>query len=157
VRKSYLAIINFLLIGGVILYLFFLRPVESKKGYILNQQVFNEFNGKRELEKKLNTLKEQHKVWLDSVAAQLNQNSDLAKIYEANAANLQLQEQELTEKYTADIWKLINQYLAEYGKEKGYDFIFGASGDGSLMYASDANNITSEVTTYINKRYEEGN
>lgn len=152
--KTYLLVINLLLVAGIAVYVAVTR---EKKAYILNQQVFNEFKGKQELENQLSALQKTHKTWLDSVSARI-QNGDnaLIKTYQENAANFQLEENELSEKYTADIWKQINLYIADFGKEKGYDFIFGASGNGSLMYASDANNITAEVTTYINSRYEKG-
>jgi outer membrane protein len=154
VLKTYLLIINLLLVAGVAVYVTVTR---EKKAYILNQQVFNEFKGKQELELQLSALQKTHKAWLDSVSARI-QNGDnaLINVYQENAANFQLEENELSEKYTADIWQKINEYIAAYGKEKGYDFIFGASGNGSLMYASDANNVTKEVITYVNSRYEEG-
>ena len=37
--------------------------------------------------------------------------------------------------------------------ENGYDVIFGASGEGNIMYATDELNITSEVLAYCNKKY----
>jgi outer membrane protein len=154
VVKTYLLVINLLLVVGIAAYVAVTR---EKKAYILNQQVFNEFKGKQELEKQLSALQKTHKTWLDSVSSRiLNGDNVQLKVYQENAANFQLEENELSEKYTADIWQKINQYIATFGKEKGYDFIFGASGNGSLMYASDANNITEEVIIYVNSRYEAG-
>ena len=65
-------------------------------------------------------------------------------------------EEELTARYTSDIWKHINEGIAEFGKAEGYDFIFGASGNGGIMYADEANDITDRVVTYINLRYNNG-
>jgi outer membrane protein len=152
--KTYLLVINLLLVTGIAVYVAVTR---EKNAYILNQQVFNEFKGKQELEKQLSALRKAHKTWLDSVSSQIQNGDDAQiKVYQENAANFQLEENELSEKYTADIWQKINQYIATFGKENGYDFIFGASGNGSLMYAGDANNITEEVIIYLNSRYEEG-
>ena len=67
-----------------------------------------------------------------------------------------VEQQELSSRYTADIWKRINHYVSDYGKTEGYDFIFGATGDGGLMYANDVNDITDEVILYLNKKYESG-
>lgn len=145
------------MLAGLAAYVLF-GNVNEKKGYILNQEVFNGFKGKQELESKLGKLQQQHKTWLDSVGSLIAQRNDpaLIRMYQENASNFRLQEEELSQKYTADIWKRINHHLAGFGKENGYDFIFGASGDGSLMYADDARNITSEVIPYINARYESG-
>ena len=49
------------------------------------------------------------------------------------------------------IWKEINAKVTEYGKEKGIDFILGAKGDGTIMYANEAKEITKEIIEYINK------
>ena len=49
------------------------------------------------------------------------------------------------------IWDQINLKVSEFGKEKGYDYIFGAKGDGSIMYASDSKDVTKELIEYINR------
>lgn len=66
-----------------------------------------------------------------------------------------LDEKAISEKYTAAIWKDINQYIAEFGKEKHCDFIFGANGNGNLMFANEVHDVTDEVIQYVNKRYED--
>lgn len=47
----------------------------------------------------------------------------------------------------------INQYMIEYNKEKGYDFIITKLGE-NLLYANPAYDITQEVINGLNKRYE---
>lgn len=59
--------------------------------------------------------------------------------------------QRKSESFERIIWEKINQKVGEYGKEKGYDYIFGAKGDGAIMYAADAKDITKEVIAYINR------
>ena len=59
----------------------------------------------------------------------------------------------LAEEYTAQVWTQLNEYIKAYGEEEGYRYIFGATGDGSLMYAEDAVNITEEVSSYVNEHY----
>jgi outer membrane protein len=51
------------------------------------------------------------------------------------------------------IWTQLNQYITEYGKTKDYEYILGANGSGSLMYADSTLNITEEVTAFANKKY----
>ena len=52
------------------------------------------------------------------------------------------------------IWKQINQYISDFGKEKGYDVILGANGQGSLMFGNENINLTKEISDYINTKYE---
>jgi outer membrane protein len=157
VQRSYLLIINFLLIVAIVTFLI-ITNLSQKKGFVLNQEVFTGFKGKVELESKLKELKAEHGAWLDSVRTVIDQTNSqqLITVYDENVSNFQLQEQELSEKYTADIWKRINRYIKEFGDENDYEYIFGASGDGNLMYADDAQNITKPVIEYINEKYTSG-
>lgn len=154
--KNILLTLNFLLIIGLGIYV--IAKPAKKTAFILNQQVFNAFEGKKELEKKLNDVKARHQHVLDSVGALIGNSKDDAKmlLYQQYVQHFRIEQEQTTEQYTADIWKRINQHVAEYGKENGYDFILGASGDGSLMYAEEGNNITEEVIAYLNERYKKG-
>jgi outer membrane protein len=71
-----------------------------------------------------------------------------------------LTQREVEESYTSKvqdsynlIWDRINNYVKEYGEKNGYDYIFGANGDGTVMYADGSEDITNDITTYINLRY----
>jgi outer membrane protein len=52
------------------------------------------------------------------------------------------------------IWNQINQYVMDYGKEKGYRFILGANGQGNIMYGDKEIDLTKELTNYINETYD---
>lgn len=54
---------------------------------------------------------------------------------------------------TQTILNDINDYVKEYGKEKGYKIIFGASGSGNIMYADEGADLTEEVLKGLNERY----
>jgi outer membrane protein len=58
------------------------------------------------------------------------------------------------EKYRSEIYAQINKYVEEYAQENRYDVIMGGNGSGNIMYLSKKVNITDEVLTYINKKYE---
>ena len=156
--KNVFVVLNLVLVTVLAIYLLYDRQ-NSKKGYVMNQQVFDEFKGKKELERKLDQVKLLNKKKLDSLAVLIEKekdNSALAAMYYDMLRTSQLREQELSAKYTADIWKYINHNLAAFGKDEGYDFIFGASGDGGLMYADEVNDITKNVVKYLNEQYENG-
>lgn len=51
------------------------------------------------------------------------------------------------------IWKRLNPYISDFGKEKGYTYIYGANGTGNVLYAAESEDITEELIEYVNKRY----
>jgi outer membrane protein len=155
--RTVLTFLNFLLILGVIGYIFY-KEKRKPSVYILTQEVFRNFEGKQELEKKLNNIKSLHKKQLDSVALLIeNQRAThLASSLRDMQENFSLTEQHLSGQYTADIWQRINLYLADFAKVNHHDFIFGAAGEGNLMFAHEALDVTKEAVEYINKRYKEG-
>ncbi|WP_340064263.1 OmpH family outer membrane protein [Ascidiimonas aurantiaca] len=67
---------------------------------------------------------------------------------------MQRQLREEDQKMTQTVINDINDYVKEYGKEKGYKIIFGAGGNGSIMYADDATDLTEEVLDGLNKQYK---
>ncbi len=144
----------------------------QKVAFIDNAKLFNSFAGKKELEARLKKQEGDTQAILDSMQVDIKaMESKLAGIsdaplrekYQQKAmAFLQLQEefanknQLLDQQYTNEIWLQINQYVQDYGKENKYDFIHGASGTGSMMYADKGFDITEQVLQYINKRYAGG-
>jgi outer membrane protein len=149
-----LLIANLLVLGGIGYYAFSVR--NRKAAFIVNQRVFSEFLGKKELEKKLNDLRTRNNKSVDSLTTliRLSNNQMAVGTYQEGIDNIKLMEEQLSSQFTADIWKQINQWVNEYGKQKGYDFILGAAGNGSLMYANQANDITEEVIVFLNKKYQ---
>jgi len=55
------------------------------------------------------------------------------------------------EKATAEVLKKINKVVQEYGKKKGYTYIFGATKQGNIVFAKDAQNITDEIIDVLNE------
>lgn len=49
----------------------------------------------------------------------------------------------------------INAYIKQYGKEKGYDFILGATDNGNIVYAAEGKDITDDVLVGLNKQYDQ--
>lgn len=67
---------------------------------------------------------------------------------------IQKQIQEEDQKMTQTVINDINAYVKDYGKNNGYPIIFGAGGNGNIMYAADASDLTEEVLTGLNNQYE---
>ena len=140
---------------------YFLQP---KYGFVHNKTIFAEFNGKKELEAKLNGLKERHKYILDSLQTELvelNKENANNEVFQKKRAFYMNLEQEFTKEqdeksaeYTSQIWQRINEYIKAYGDENGYTFIYGAQGSGSIMYADETKNVTDEIVKFMNAKYE---
>ncbi|CAM1365452.1 Periplasmic chaperone for outer membrane proteins Skp [Tenacibaculum sediminilitoris] len=67
---------------------------------------------------------------------------------------IQKQIQEEDKKSTQTVVNDINDYVKEFGKEKGYKVIFGASGSGNIMYADKSADLTEEVLLGLNSDFE---
>ena len=149
----------------------------TKTAYVEITEVYNDFVLKKELEAKLDNLQQARKSIIDSLELQLKFASDRIMKMEPRDSKKQKeielfeqQRQEFlykkknfdednqmaTQQYSDQIWKQLNQYIKDDGNEKGYDYIFGADGTGSLMFAGEENNVTREVKEYVNKKYTGG-
>jgi outer membrane protein len=150
--------------------LFFYKRM-PKTAFVNTNQLYDGFELKKELEKKYNLTENARKAILDSLHNNLqllsNQtrnsksaNRKLIEQYSSSEENFYAvrtrfedENELLRDKYTEEIWNRINLYVKEYGERNGYTYIYGANGEGNLMYASNAEDITEEVKEYINKRY----
>ena len=156
--RNFFIIINFLLVALLGAYVIY-DWLNSRKGFVINQTVFEKFEGKKELELRLSQVKLVNQKKLDSLLVLVKKeknNKGLADMYDDLLRSSQLQEEDLSARYTSDIWRHINDGIAVFGKDEGYDFIFGASGNGGIMYANEANDITEQVVEFINTRYNKG-
>lgn len=149
----------------------FWQPGRQRVAYVQMESIYNGFELKTQLESKLKETEKARQFILDSLKLQLHQldltmqampkvDTSLIRLYNLKQQFLNNQEEQfaldnqaLAEQYTNQIWGQINQYTKDYGSERGYDYILGASGDGTLMYASDTEDITEELNAYINNRY----
>lgn len=149
-------LVNSFFIIGIVVFLVVQRTERPGQAYVVNQSIFNGFKGTKELNKKLDAVKEEHKQILDSLLIQIEKNDDNERMrfFTERSEAFQMKEQQLSERYTQQIWKQINTYLDEYGAQNEYELIFGANGSGALMYASEVSDITDSVLEYINRRYE---
>jgi len=162
------AIILVAILVGINIYSFTSQP---KMGYVKSSELFEDFKGKKELEAKFTKSEGDQQSMLDTLTLEIadltNQltekpNDQALKKKKSQKKQLFMELQQRfsqknvnqNQQYSEAIWKQINQYTMEYGKQHNYDYIFGATGNGSLMYAKDAEDVTKEVLNFINKKYE---
>ncbi|MEX0313281.1 MAG: OmpH family outer membrane protein [Allomuricauda sp.] len=67
---------------------------------------------------------------------------------------IQKQIQEEDKKMTQTVLNDINGFVSDYGKEHGYKIILGAKGDGNIMYAQDASDLTQAILHQLNNQYQ---
>ena len=159
--------LNIFLIGLVM----FSMSSQPKTGFVKGAELFEGFKGQQELNAKFTASGTEQQTMLDTLTMEIaNLTNQLTENPDDKELSLQRQKKQLlyrelqqrfteqnstqNQQYTEAVLKQINQYTLEYGEKHGYDYIYGAAGNGSMMYAKDANDITKEVLQYINKKYE---
>ena len=164
-----------ILMLGFVGFQLFWTGEKQKTGYVIIEEIFNSFKLKLELQKKFETTKTVSQKVLDSIQFELQisagkldkekkpEQEEVLKFEQRKEEYFKRKEksdqdiQALSAEYDKEILAQLNQYVQDYGKENGYVYIFGNDKNGSLMYARDAENITKQVTDYINKKYSGAN
>jgi outer membrane protein len=139
---------------------FFTKGNDKKIVYADAIRLFNGYKFKVELEKMGQGTLTMLKNRLDSVEV----------IYKANPTDERGQQlvaegqQRLAEAYTAinkeinqKAWERLNPIINKFGKEKGIDLLIGANGMGTVLYATEARDVTDELIIYANGIYDKGN
>src|SRR5687768_9197484 len=152
-KKSILLIIGlFIIVVG--LFYFFNKDI-AKSAFIDLDKVYQEFAMKKEMEAKLQQTVSARKKITDSL--ELNLKLLSSKIEQTKGKDKKLIEvfherrqeylikkktfdednSNLSEQYNDQVIKQMNQYVRDFGKTKKYDFIYGANGNGAIMYADE--------------------
>ncbi|MCD6067949.1 MAG: hypothetical protein K0S33_2775 [Bacteroidetes bacterium] len=150
---------------------FLLRNDSNKIAWVEVNKVYNEFDGKKELDAKFMKAESARKKIIDSLELDLKlifnqlqispENKEKNILFETKRSYFLNKKQELEEdsenmqaNYYEQIVNQINQYAKEYGIEKKYSVILGANGEGAVMYAEEEINVTKDMITYINTKYK---
>jgi outer membrane protein len=89
-------------------------------------------------------------AWAQQKGAELAKREQELR-YEQDALLQQLQMESGKEMDT--LVKTAKQFIKDYGKEKGYDYIYGTGEAVSILYAKDQYDITKEVIKLLNDKY----
>lgn len=141
------------------------NTVQDKTGFIYATEIFNKYEGTKERTTELEAIQNQQKKVLDSLKVEVTllegklAEDDEQLLYKKQHYNRILSQfaennQNQIKQHDGELWTQINQYIADFGKEKGYTYIHGVTGQGNLMYADSIRNITPEVIDYINLKYQ---
>lgn len=150
---------------------------EVKTAYVDTSKLLEESTQAKDIEAKY---KDKSKVMGSQLDAEVTRFKSEAADFKKNAATngqawaqqkgseLQQREQQLTYAQQAmlqqlqqesgvEMDSLVKNYkktIKDYGKEKGYDYIYGTGEAASILYAKDSYDITKEVIKLVNDKYK---
>ena len=150
---------------------------EAKTAYVDTSKLLEESVQAKDIEAKY---KDKSKVMGSQLDAEITRFKSEAADFKKNAAangqawaqqkgaELQQKEQQLTYAQQAmlqqlqqesgvEMDSLVKTYkniIKDFGKEKGYDYIYGTGEAASILYAKDSYDITKEVIKLINDKYK---
>tara|TARA_B100000508_G_scaffold141096_1_gene146801 strand:- start:22144 stop:22668 length:525 start_codon:yes stop_codon:yes gene_type:complete len=140
--------------------------------FVHNQKVIDNFQMTKDLMRGLEEEKEILIKERKSIEEQLkklsrdlsNQNIDseeqsrrLQSAYNVSAQKIQEIDDNLfrlESQVQTQVTKRLDGYIKSFAEEKQIDFIMGANGSGSLLYGNPESDITEELITYANNKYE---
>ena len=141
----------------------------NRTGYIQFDKVYETYEGKKVKEAEMKKTQEKQIAYVDSLRffienlqvqvekgggqALKDQLSDQQQRYSYLVEKFSESNQKESQKEMARLVKEINDYVRDYGKEHHYKYIYGAMGDGSLMYARDVEDLSDDITKYLNAKY----
>ncbi|MBL7930625.1 MAG: OmpH family outer membrane protein [Bacteroidia bacterium] len=166
-KKGIKTAVLFICIALSVFFCFAYSKSEKKIGYVTTAKVFDGFKLKKELEGKYKRVQIARQTFLDSLKLNIQEIAlkststksenerlnELRKVYLLKEEQVNKENQRLYDEYNEQIWKQLNQYMADFGKENNYDYVLGASGQGSIMYAKESNDATTAMIEYVNKKY----
>lgn len=149
-----------------------------KTAYIDTEELMKEYQEFRDFESKFKTMSDKMKNELESDAKKFqNDVLDLQKNAQSKGmewaqkrqAELERRQQTLSEKEQNYMKKFqdesaverdsmvskMKSFIKDYGKEQGYDYIYGTGDAASVLYGKEEYNVTKEVLTLLHKQYEE--
>jgi outer membrane protein len=175
--KRFFTPLLIVLVFGAITLSIFQFATRPKIAYVNLTKLYNEFELKKQLETQLNVVQQVRQKTLDSLELGLNALSRNLKVmdertdsktYSLTASEFDTRRQEymyrqksfsednatLTQQYTGQIWKQLNQYVKDYGEAHGYTYILGGDGSGNIMYSEGKEELTQELIVYTNDRFK---
>ena len=150
---------------------------EVKTAYVDTSKLLKEYTEAKDIEAKYKAKSEEMGRELE---AEVNQFKSEAASFQKNAqangqawaqqkgAELQKREQQLSYAQQAILEQLqqesgtemdslvsnVKKFIKDYGKEKGYDYIYGTGEAVSILYAQDKYDITNEIVKSLNDKYK---
>jgi len=161
-KGNYIVIVIALVSLGLSVFLLLNKQsdeVQLKTVFMDSFLVFEEFEMKKDYDKRLEGEIGTEQAALDALGAQLNATTDPLKIAalkkEFTVKKLAFDEKfnAVSQQYTSEVYKRLNDYIKAYGKKHHYGVILGSNGQGSVMYVDEKQDVTKDLIKYINQQY----
>jgi outer membrane protein len=150
---------------------------EMKTAYVDTSKLLEEYNEAKDIEAKYKAKGDEMGKELEAEVArfkaeatsfQKNAQAKGQAWAQENGARLQKQEQELSYAQQALVQQLreesgvemdslvknVKKFIKDYGKEKGYTYIYGTGEAATILYAEDKLDITAEIVKLLNDKYK---
>ena len=150
---------------------------EMKTAYVDTSKLLEEYNEAKDIEAKYKAKGDEMGKELEAEVARFKaeatsfQKNAQAKGQvwaQENGARLQKQEQELSYAQQALVQQLreesgvemdilvkkVKKFIKDYGKEKGFTYIYGTGEAATILYAEDKLDITAEIVKLLNDKYK---
>lgn len=154
------------------------KSAVSKTAYVDTSKLLDEYTKAKDIENKYKAKAESMGKELEGEVArfkaeaanfQKNAQANGQAWAQANGARLQKKEQELTYAQQEMMGQLrqesgvemdslvssVKKFIKKYGKDKGYDYIYGTGEAVSILYAKDQYDITKEIVKLLNDEYKD--
>ena len=95
--------------------------------------------------------REKGAAWAQAKGAELSKREQQLR-YKQDALLQQLQQESGVELDT--LVSSVKKFIKSYGKEKGYDYIYGTGDAVSILYAKDQYDLTKEILKVLNDKYK---
>jgi outer membrane protein len=161
-KLNLLFILNVLLVGLLVTYFVFriLEP-DKKIVYVDNNKLFEGFTMTKEMkrvgDKEFNT----RKIGLDLLYSKLQSQTILEgdkktimQQFIHGKEELEQFNQSFATEESSKIWSRIHGYTADFSQENKYQLIIGSQNKQAVLFADENVDVTNELLTYINKKYE---
>jgi outer membrane protein len=139
---------------------FLLACTHSTTGYINPNKLVEDYHGAAN---KRQTFLNQTKIWqanLDSLTTEISalppaqakqKEQEFLQYRQVIQQKAQVEEARVNKAILTEV----NAYIKQYGKEKGYDFILGATESGNIVYAAEETDLTDEILAGLNQQYDQ--
>lgn len=166
---NYITLFALLLLISLSAFLSYKVQRQPKIAYIDINEVYEAFDAKTEREIELEILLNKQKEVLDTLEKEIVglydkyellkskelENEIILKERNYDRVNEEFKKisTEARNRFLEEVMKQLNDNIAKFGEEKKVDILYGANGNGSIMYANDKYNLTQEAIVFINKTY----
>lgn len=93
-------------------------------------------------------------AWAQQKGAELQQREQqLAMEQDALLRQIQIE----SDSIRTELIKSVKDYIKDYGKKEGYDYIYGTGDAATVLYAKDSYDITNKVLELLNEEFKSSN